>query len=87
MKELQFDIGEKASRKDIEIVMWEGESFKKTCSQLPTRDEIIGRLENHAKVTSIKIEDSENKCTDLLESYIEEQQSVISKIYTNMTAF
>jgi len=45
--ELREDMSTKIERKEIEVVLYEGEKNMKVAAKLPTREEIIERLGHH----------------------------------------
>lgn len=55
--ELRDDLKEKAEKHELEVILSECEHNKKHSQQLPSREELVSRLENHAKIIEERMDE------------------------------
>ena len=78
--ELRDDMRSKAETHDFSVLRAELENNKRLHEQIPSREELVSRLENHARVIEDTLSDFKEETEKTLKSYKESQEFEIKDL-------
>ena len=74
VSDLRDDMRSKAEQHDFAVLREENENNKRLHEQIPSREELISRLENHARVIEDNLSDFKEDYESTLKSFKENQE-------------